>query len=139
MRTFRILAVALGTCALGFSFPALAAKATLVSTLSGANETAGGDPDGTGSFTVDIDTDSGDFCYTLTGTKIAKPTMAHIHSGAAGANGAPVITVDVASDMCVAVDPEVLKAIVAAPASYYVNIHTADFPAGAIRGQLAAK
>lgn len=139
MRTFRILAVALGTCALGVSFPALAAKATLVSTLSGANETAGGDPDGTGSFTVDIDTDSGDFCYTLTGTKIAKPTMAHIHSGAAGANGAPVITVDVASDMCVAVDPEVLKAIVAAPASYYVNIHTADFPAGAIRGQLAAK
>jgi hypothetical protein len=139
MRTLRILALALSTCALGVSFPALAAKATLVSTLNGANETAGGDPDGTGSFTVDIDSDSGDFCYTLTGTKIAKPTMAHIHSGAAGANGAPVITIDVASDMCVAVDPEVLKAIIAAPASYYVNIHTADFPAGAIRGQLAAK
>lgn len=139
MRTLRILAITLSTCALGASFPALAAKATLVSTLNGANETAGGDMHGTGSFTVNIDTDSGDFCYTLTAAKIAKPTMAHIHSGAAGVNGAPVITIDVASDMCVAVDPEVLKAIVAAPGNYYVNIHTADFPGGAIRGQLAAK
>ena len=76
MRTLRILAIALSTCALGVSFPALAAKATLVSMLNGANETAGGDTDGAGSFTVDIDSDSGDFCYTLTGTKIAKPTMA---------------------------------------------------------------
>lgn len=139
MRSLRILAIALSTCALGLSVPALAAKATLVSTLNGANEPAGGDTDGTGSFTVDIDSDSGDFCYTLTGTKIGKSTMAHVHSGAAGANGPPVVTIDVASDECVAVDPEVLKAIVAAPGNYYVNIHTADFPAGAIRGQLAAK
>jgi len=139
MRTLRVLAIALSTAALGASFPALAAKATLVSTLNGANETGGGDTDGTGSLTADVDPDSGDFCYTLTATKIAKATMAHIHSGAAGANGPPVITVDVATDECVAVDPEVLKAIVAAPGNYYVNIHNADFPAGAIRGQLAAK
>lgn len=139
MRILRVLAIALSTAALGVSFPALAAKSTLVSTLNGANETAGGDTDGSGSFTADIDADSGDFCYTLTATKIAKATMAHVHSGAAGANGPPVITIDVASDECVAVDPEVLKAIVAAPGDYYVNVHTADFPAGAIRGQLAAK
>lgn len=139
MRTLRILAIAVSTCALGVSFPALAATTTLVSTLNGANETGGGDPDGSGSFTVDIDADSGDFCYTLTASDIAKATMAHVHSGAAGANGAPVITIDVASDECVAVDPDVLKAIVAAPGNYYVNVHNAEFPAGAIRGQLAAK
>jgi len=139
MRTLRILAIALSTCALGASVPAFAAKATLVSTLNGANETGGGDTDGAGSLTADVDANSGDFCYTLTASKIAKATMAHIHSGAAGANGPPVITIDVANDECVAVDSEVLKAIVAAPGNYYVNIHNADFPAGAIRGQLAAK
>ena len=38
--------------------------------------------------------------------------------------------------MCIAVEPEKLKPIVANPAGFYVNIHTADFPGGAVRGQL---
>ncbi|MGE3692956.1 MAG: CHRD domain-containing protein [Novosphingobium sp.] len=139
MRTMRFLALALTAGALGAAPPALAASVTLVSTLNGANEPGGGDTDGEGAFTVDIDADAGDFCYTLTASKIAKATMAHVHSGAAGANGPPVVTIDVASDECVAVDPEKLKAIVAAPADYYVNVHNAEFPAGAIRGQLSTK
>lgn len=116
---------------------AQAAPVKLTATLSGA----GADPDGTGAFAADVDADAGDFCYTLTVAKIAKPTMAHVHTGAAGTNGPPVITVDVtgASDECVAVEPDVLKAIVANPAGYYVNVHTADFPGGAIRGQLGVK
>lgn len=118
---------------------ALAAPVTLAATLDGANEPAGGDPDGTGSFTVEIDADAGDFCYTLKGAKIAAPTAAHVHSGAAGVEGPPVITMHVADDECMAVEPEVLKPIVASPADYYVNIHTADFPKGAVRGQLAKK
>ena len=40
-------------------------------------------------------------------------------------------------DECSAVQHEVAKAILANPAGYYVNVHTADFPKGAIRGQLA--
>lgn len=117
---------------------AQAATVKLTATLSGAGSA---DPDGTGAFAADVDADAGDFCYTLTVAKIAKPTMAHVHTGAAGSNGPPVITVGVtgASDECVAVEPDVLKAIVANPAGYYVNVHTADFPAGAIRGQLATK
>ncbi|MCW1430026.1 CHRD domain-containing protein [Novosphingobium sp. JCM 18896] len=116
---------------------AQAASVKLTSTLSGA----GADTDGTGAFAAEVDADAGDFCYTLTVAKIAKPTMAHVHTGAAGTNGPPVVTVDVTgtTDECVAVEPDVLKAIVANPAGYYVNVHTADFPAGAIRGQLATK
>ena len=34
--------------------------------------------------------------------------------------------------------PPTLQAVIDDPAGYYVNLHTADFPAGAIRGQLAA-
>lgn len=121
--------------------PAAAAAETVVLTanLSGASEVGGGAPEGNGAFRAEINTDTGDFCYTLYGEKIATPTMAHVHTGAAGTNGAPVITIDVTgkgSDMCIAVEPDKLKPIVANPAGFYVNIHTADFPGGAVRGQL---
>lgn len=118
---------------------ALAETVVLTANLTGANETGGGAPEGNGAFRVEINTETGDFCYTLYGEKIAAPTMAHVHTGAAGTNGAPVITMDVTgkgSDMCIAVEPDKLKPIIANPAGYYVNIHTADFPAGAVRGQL---
>lgn len=119
---------------------AQAETVTLGATLSGANEPDGGDADGAGTFTVEVDADAGDFCYTVTSEKIAAPTMAHIHSGGAGVNGAPVITIDPnGTDMCIAVEPDVLKPIIATPEAFYVNIHNAEFPGGAIRGQLAKK
>jgi hypothetical protein len=117
-----------------------AATVKLGAVLNGPNETAGGDADGTGTFSADVDADAGDFCYTITSAKIAAPTMAHVHAGAAGANGAPVITIDPkGNDECVAVEPDVLRPIVAAPENYYINVHNGEFPAGAIRGQLMKK
>ncbi|MBW8754457.1 MAG: CHRD domain-containing protein [Sphingomonadales bacterium] len=142
MRTRLLLAPLMVLAGLAMPLAAQAAKVKLGSALTGANEPAGGDADGTGAFAVEIDADSGDFCYTLTAAKTAKPTMAHVHTGAVGVNGPPVVTIDVTGptgDECVAVEPDVLKAIIANPAGYYVNVHTADFPAGAIRGQLAVK
>lgn len=118
---------------------ALAAPVMLTASLTGATETGGGDSDGSGTFSAEIDTDSGDFCYTLTGAGIDKPTMAHVHSGAAGADGPPVVTIDVASDICIAVEPAVLKPIIDNPTGFYINIHTAAFPKGAVRGQLQTK
>lgn len=120
--------------------PGQAAPVKLGATLTGAAEPGGGDADGSGTFVVEIDADAGDFCYTVTSAKIAAPTMAHVHTGAAGVNGAPVITIDPkGNDHCVAVEPDVLKPIVATPDAYYVNIHNAEFPGGAIRGQLVKK
>jgi hypothetical protein len=37
----------------------------------------------------------------------------------------------------VEVDRELALAILKHPAAYYVNVHNADFPAGAARGQLS--
>lgn len=111
----------------------------LTANLSGANETGGGAPNGNGALRAEVNSETGDFCYTLYAEKTSAPTMAHVHTGAAGTNGAPLITIDVTgkgSDMCIAIEPEKLKPVLANPAGYYVNIHTADFPAGAIRGQL---
>jgi hypothetical protein len=127
----------------GIAMPLTAASAAtvkLTATLTGANEVPAGDPHGSGTFNVEIDPDKGDFCYSITSTKIAAPTMAHVHSGVAGTNGAPVVTLDPkGSDECIAVEPDALKPIVATPAAYYVNIHNAQFPGGAIRGQLMLK
>lgn len=109
----------------------------LAATLNGAS---GGDADGTGAFAAEIDPDTGDLCYTLTVKAIATPTAAHIHKGAAGTDGEVVVPLNVTGndgDECSAVQHEVAKAIVTDPAGYYVNVHTADFPKGAIRGQLA--
>ncbi len=139
----RTLSLAVSTIAVALAAaPAVAAPVNLAATLSGANEPAGGDPDGTGAFTAEVDADAGDFCYTLSVAKIDKATMAHVHSGEAGASGPPVITVAVTgagSDECVAVEPDKLKEILANPAAYYVNVHNAAFPAGAVRGQLEKK
>lgn len=119
---------------------ATAATVKLGATLTGANEPTGGDADGTGTFSAEVDADAGDFCYTVTSAKIATPTMAHVHTGAVGVNGAPVITISPrGNDECIAVEPDVLKPVVAAPENYYVNIHNAEFPGGAIRGQLVKK
>lgn len=139
MKSTRLLAG--GALAAVFALPAaaLAAPVVLTATLNGAAEVEGGDPDGTGTLSAEVDAEAGDFCYTLTSAKTDKPTMAHVHSGAAGTNGAPVITIDVTSDECIAVEPDVLRPIVESPGNYYVNIHTAAFPKGAVRGQLTKK
>lgn len=122
--------------------PSWAKPVTLTATLTGAAQTGGGDADGMGGFKADADDETGDFCFTLWAEKITKPTMAHVHVGAAGADGKPVATLEVTgkdSDACVAMEPALIKEIVANPAGYYVNVHTADFPNGAVRGQIEKK
>jgi CHRD domain len=117
---------------------AISPRVTLNAALAGSNEPAGGDADGTGGFSAVVDVDAGQLCYKLTASSIAAATMAHIHSGAAGANGPPVATIELTENQCIAVDSGVLRAIVAAPGNYYINVHNAEFPAGAVRGQLVA-
>ncbi|MDG2003342.1 MAG: CHRD domain-containing protein [Novosphingobium sp.] len=136
MRNLMLLASGL---AMSLSGVANASAVELTATLSGANETKPGDPDGSGSFTAEVDIGTGDVCYLLSVADIGAVTAAHIHKGAAGKNGKPVTPIDVTGpedDLCIAMEPEKLELIVATPGNYYVNVHTKDFPAGAVRGQL---
>ena len=41
------------------------------------------------------------------------------------------------SSGCVSADREEIKEIIQHPEEYYVNVHNADFPLGAVRGQLS--
>ena len=109
--------------------------------LTGANEVPAADPDGTGTAKIDIASALNTLCTDLEVRDIGAVTAAHIHRGAAGVNGPPVVTLsapidDDDSDDCDVVADAVLDEIVDNPAGFYVNVHTADYPNGAIRGQL---
>lgn len=109
--------------------------------LVGQQEVPGpGDPDGTGTAKITADATTNQICYDLTVQNITRPTAAHIHSGARGDMGPPVVTLEAptngAISKCMRVDKQVAAAIIANPSGYYVNVHTADYPNGAIRGQL---
>lgn len=116
----------------------------LSTTLSGAQEVPPADPDGTGTAAVTVDMPNSQVCYNVTVQNITLPaTAGHIHRGAVGVSGPPVVPFDVVPDAsgnavsCVKVDAALLNEIATNPAGFYVNIHTSDFPNGAVRGQLA--
>ena len=106
------------------------------------NMAGAGDKDGFGSATVLIKGNR-QICFGMTVASISQPVAAHIHRGRAGENGPVVIPLlqpkrgDAdASSGCVRASRALVADIQAHPKGYYVNVHTKDFPAGAIRGQL---
>lgn len=113
---------------------------TLRATLDGEPVVGGGDEDGSGTATFRFEPEADRLCYDLQVTGIAEATATHVHQGAAGRDGPPVITLSAprsgsASD-CMGLDGGLLDRILANPAGFYVNVHNPDHPAGALRGQL---
>jgi CHRD domain len=117
--------------------------------MDGAQENPPADPDGSGHFAYVAFGDQ--LCYIITARNIDPPVAAHIHVGAAGVNGPIVVGLQlpdpIGADCITAEQDESLNsamvltqgeldAIIANEAGYYANVHTAPFPAGAIRGQL---
>jgi hypothetical protein len=101
-----------------------------------------GDPDGRGRATVTINQGQNQVCYEIAVSNIAAVTAAHIHRGARGVAGPPVVMLEPVaaegpSKGCVSATADVIKEIRQNPAKFYVNVHNAEFPDGALRGQLA--
>jgi hypothetical protein len=114
----------------------------LQTSLTGAAEVPGpGDPDGTGTASVTVNPGQNRVCYELAVSNIDAANAAHIHEAAAGAAGPVVVGLTAPSDGdssgCVDVTRELALEILKRPQDYYVNVHNAAFPAGAVRGQLA--
>ena len=111
-------------------------------TLTGAEEAPGpGDPDGSGEAFITLNHGRGEVCFQLTVVDIAPAAAAHIHEAPPGVPG-PVVVGLVpptggSSSGCVSADRDLIKDIIQNPSDYYVNVHNADFPAGAVRGQLS--
>ena len=109
-------------------------------TLIGANEVPPADPDGAGTANISTDDATNRICTHLEVRNIGDVTAAHIHRGRSGVNGPPVVTLDAPddndSDDCDDVEDALLDEIRRSPADFYVNVHTAEHPDGAIRGQV---
>jgi CHRD domain len=111
--------------------------------LTGEVEVPIGDLDGTGLSTVIVHPGKGQLCFAVVVDDITLPAIAaHVHVGRAGVAGPIVVPItppdaDGTSAGCVTgVDAQLLRQIRRDPRQYYVNIHTTDFPGGAVRGQL---
>ena len=107
--------------------------------LGGAAEVPTGDPDGSGYSIVAVSGTAFQFFYST--TNINQATAAHIHRGLPGVAGPVVVgfgtpSIGAASSGSINVtDANLLNEIRGNPTGFYVNVHTADFPAGAVRGQ----
>lgn len=99
-----------------------------------------GPPGATGNAKLSINADAGRICQTISYQRTRGPlTGAHIHVGKKGVVGPIVVDLKVlpsGESACFSADRNVLRAIVKNPAGYYVNLHTANFPDGVLRGQL---
>ncbi|MFI7616104.1 CHRD domain-containing protein [Nonomuraea terrae] len=103
-----------------------------------------GDKDGFAEWLFDIK--GGKIEYATLFNGIAPPTLAHIHSGAKGKNGP--VAVDLFADSnglpagvnglagTATIKKDTAKGISKNPKNWYANLHTGQFPGGAVRGQL---
>jgi len=106
------------------------------------NEQAGVPDTGASGF-LSYNITGSEFCYRLEVRHLSAPvTVGHIHVGARNSKGAVVIPLEVGKgtdwtvSSCVAATPMVLEEIAANPRGYYVNVHSENYKAGEIRGQL---
>lgn len=108
-----------------------------------AEQPSPGDADGSGTATIRLRQGQGRLCFTLNVRNIQLPaTGAHIHRGAVDVAGDVVVPLanpgaNGSSSGCVAAARPLVAQILRNRSQFYVNVHTSDFPAGAIRAQLA--
>ena len=129
--------------------PAKGPAAFFTADLTGAQEVpvaggpAVGAPNGKASAVVEIKGDRVTFGFTWSG--ISAPTLGHIHEGVTGKNGAVKVglfttampdTVNAAAGQVTVTDAALAQSLRTNPAGFYLNLHTKEFPGGAVRGQL---
>lgn len=109
--------------------------------LSGAAEIPGpGDEDGAGVANVFLESD-GSICYDFVGIDgIDTPTAAHLHEGGSSEDGPVALPLETPTegslDACIPDQGDLVTRIQENPAGFYINVHNAEFPDGALRGQL---
>ncbi|HSP94896.1 MAG TPA: CHRD domain-containing protein [Thermoanaerobaculia bacterium] len=130
-------------CCFLFAAGASAQVSVYTAQLTGANETPNpADPDGVGFVVLTFDQGANTIAFTAYVQGINAVVASHIHRGAAGVTGPVIIPFNqafaagVSSGTITNVPATLLAEIVANPPGYYFNVHTGDFPGGALRGQL---
>lgn len=150
---FLTSALAIATAAqAGSGFAQSDNKETRFSTALAGSEEAPkkGDPDGRGRATIRLSADRRRVCYTITASRVGRITAGHIHEAPRGKAG-PIVVPLFARQVklpprttgCATEDAKgkrlssrLVRDIIRTPADYYVNVHNAKYPDGALRGQL---
>lgn len=117
-------------------------EATYDAQLNGASVVGTGDPDGTAVAQLTVTRDTDGVCYNVWNVRnIGAATGAHIHRGVAGQNGPVVAALEGGEGQgwngCVERTGLADEILTSGPQQYYVQVHTSDYPNGAIRGQLS--
>ena len=108
--------------------------------LLGKNEVPKGSPTAHGIVNLTLNSSKGTVCWTFELAGVTKPAFAHIHNGRAGVSGPVFIPLGKTYQTkgCAAAPKKSIDAVESNPNGYYVNVHNAKYPNGAIRGQLVA-
>ncbi|QZH75948.1 MAG: CHRD domain-containing protein [Erythrobacter sp.] len=133
--------IALSGCATLEESVAEEVAETYYATLTGAAEVGGGDTDGAGEAEISFSDETDQVCWDLNNIRNIGPiTAAHIHFGRAGTNGPPVFPLRASNEGtytgCTDAAEWTQNRLDGNPQDFYVNVHTAQYPNGAIRGQL---
>jgi hypothetical protein len=109
---------------------------SLHATLLGKSETPKGDRDGRG--TAEVKITGRKVCWEIKVSNVQKIVAAHIHKGRLGVAGSVVVPFGKVfkAKGCTTTTAAIAAAIQRTPSAYYVNVHNAKFPGGALRGQL---
>ena len=110
-----------------------------------------GDADGSGVATLRIDSGGDLVCYSIVVRNIGAPTEPAPGVGSAHIHG-PLQAMGIAIDLdtvfraagdstyisrdCVGADSVTIDAVLADPELFYLNVHNAEFPGGAVQGSL---
>ena len=137
-------ASALAASALGIALiisPASAETIAYTAELSGKSEVPPNDSGGTGSVQANYDTESKMLTWTITYSNLTgDATAAHFHGpAAAGANAGPAVPIEgsLASPIEGSATLTDAQAADLDAGMGYFNVHTAQYPDGELRGQLA--
>jgi hypothetical protein len=129
--------VAAVVAALALAGIAPASGSKLSAQLRGGNERPAAAATNRGS--VELTLRAGKVCWEFTIGKIdGRATAAHVHKGRPGVAGPVFIPLGTTFKRqgCASASARQLNALRANPGAFYVNIHNAKHPAGAMRGQL---
>lgn len=112
-----------------------ATSAQLGAVLVGGTEVPDpGDADGFGF--ADVRIEGAEVCWRISVQGVAPIVAAHIHAGPRGVAGPVVVELDPYRSGCTDITRRMARFIRQHPSEFYVNVHNAGFPAGALRGQL---
>lgn len=124
---------------------ALGANTTLVADLKGNKEVPGpGDPNGKATAEVTLKPKRKRVCFEIEFKRIEAPAAGHIHKGGKSVAGPVKVTLferpngasSPVEGCAKNVKRKLIRRIRRHPGGWYVNLHNAEFPDGAIRGQL---